>query len=245
MPGSATKAEASQPVPLHDDRHRILSALFDAHCLLDLRPQFDDQSFQTAIIELVPEQGYLVLDELKPNEVDIMRAGSPRVNLKSKIRGLEVRFESVITQRGKDDGVMYYKALYPDSVEYPQRRREYRVTVPMTKGIAMRWRAHTEAGDEVEVRGDIRDLSPSGFSATLDVGGVAMLKQLDHPIGRCEIHLDDDSIALATVEVCHIFSGDRDHVPKLGACFIDLDAPTERLIERFVAQLDREQARLR
>ena len=150
-------------------RHVLLTKIFDAHCLLDIRLDGDASAYQSAIIELVPEAGYLVMDALTPATGDALASSLPDLKVRTRVNGMEIKFASRILARGSQGGLPYYKVRYPDDIDYPQRRRDFRVTVPFDRGVPVRFETRTGGW----VRGEIRDLSPGGFCARLLSGNVA------------------------------------------------------------------------
>ena len=232
---------AADAVDPRDSRHQTLSKIFESHCLLDLRFEHGTGAYQTAILELVPGAGYFVIDALTPADGNAQAASKPSVRLRTRLLGMEVKFSSRIIQRGSHNDLPYYKMLYPQSIEVPQRRREYRVTVPLDKGVAVRF--YTREG--ACVRGEIRDLSPGGFSARLLSGDTGRIERdVGHQV-VCEIDLPRHATVRASIEICHVFPSRGRSAPRVGARFIDIDARSERQLEHCVAELDRERARLR
>jgi len=212
-----------------------------AHCLLDL--SFEQSTFacQTALIELVPDRGYLVLDTLNPAPPAKLLGGAPGVHVRTRLNGVDIGLRTHLVQRGESAGIPFFKAPYPLAIDYPQRRREYRVNVPLANGVSLTVADH--AGREL--RGELRDLSPNGFAARVTRGDLATIAAADGWRGRCEIALPGAEPLIALVEVCHVLPARGRSVPRIGACFIDLDARTERRIERYVAELERQRVRLR
>ncbi len=235
------EAETADAVDRDDQRHQMLNRIFTRHCLLDVRFEHGAEAFQSAIIELVPQQGYMVLDALSPDDGNLLVDDEQAINVKTRVEGLEVRFQARITGRGGDGRAPYYKVPYPEVIDYPQRRREYRVTVPLDRGIEVRF----EGGQGLRWGGEVRDLSPSGFCARLTRGDIDSVDAAQGEQGRCEIAFGDEDTIEAVIEICHIFPRRGRSAPRIGACFVDIDARTERIIERYVARLDREQVRLR
>lgn len=238
---SETQSVRDRPLPIdpRDSRHQLLNRIFEQHCLLSLRFAHDDEAFQSAIIELAPAAGYLVLDALVPQHGNLAAAANEVIQLQTRLGGMDVRFASRITARGSQDGLPYYQALYPAQIEYPQRRREYRVAVPFDRGIEVRYFPPNGGC----IRGEVRDLSPSGFCARLLSGDLARITPKDMRLGSCEIDLIQGLTVRTAVAICHIMPGRSRSAPRIGACFTDLDARTERLIERSCAALERERMR--
>ena len=212
-----------------------------AHCLLDLRFEQSTFACQSALIELVPDRGYLVLDDLNPAPPAKLLGGAPGVLVRTRLNGVDIGFQTHLVQRGESNGIPFFKAPYPLAIDYPQRRREYRVNVPLAKGIAI---TVADSGGRT-LRGELRDLSPNGFAARVTRGDFATLEDADGWRGRCEIALTGADPLIAQVEICHVLPSQGRSAPRIGACFIDLDARTERRIERYVAELERQRVRLR
>lgn len=234
-----SEAPPGNAVAAHDPRHRVLLKLFTHHCLLDL--QWDDGSAaQSAIIELVPEAGYLVLDAPEPPPARELVDEQARVAVRALFEGREVEFDTRIVQRGGSSETPFYKAVYPDDVEFPQRRREFRAPVPLDQAVAVR--AEDEAG--MRLVGELRDLSPGGFSARITFDGFERLERALGWRARCIIDTDDAPVE-ASIEIRHVVPPRGRSLGRVGACFTDLDARAERRIERYVAALERARARLR
>lgn len=234
------RREHGAAIAAHDPRHRILLKLYTRHCLLDLRLA-DDTAAQSAIIELVPEAGYFVLDQPVPHSALTAVDSDAPVAVRARLDGRDVQFETRIVQSGGSTTRPFYKALYPDLVDFPQRRREYRVTVPLERAQAVRMR-----DADLRLHGELRDLSPGGFSARITYDGFGRLERALGWRAQCEIDLDDDHAPFtATVEICHVVPPRGRTLGRIGTCFVDLDTRAERRIERYVALLERQRARLR
>lgn len=216
-------------------RHLLLKKIYETHCLLDIRFDGDTSAYQSAVIELLPDKGYLVIDALTPASGDALASRLPGLQLRTRVQGMEVKFTSRILARGSQQGLPYYKLRYPDEMEYPQRRRELRFTVPFNRGVPVRF--ETRSGGWV--RGEIRDLSPGGFCARLLSGDVASIQ---HERGRataCEIDLPGHGTLNATVDVRHMLPSRARSAPRVGACFIELDAEAEQRLQRCLTELAR------
>lgn len=228
-------------VSVIDDRQLLLKKVCAEHYLLDLRFAHGPEAYQTAILELVPEAGYLVLDAMLPTDGDAYTADQPTIKVRTRINGIDLKFQSIISQRGVLDGTPFYKVPYPETIDYRQRRQEYRVTVPLDIGVNVR----VHARDGTIVVGEVRDLSPNGFSAPIPIGDPSIFEDEDLRVGACEIDLPRYGALTAAIDICHVFPRRGRAVPRLGVRFLDLDPRSERRIERCVAGLDRQQNRLR
>ncbi len=243
------EAHASEPVVSsllaavdpRDSRHLLLKKVYEAHCLLDIRLDADDSAYQSAIIELVPDAGYLVIDTLTPAGGDARAARLPSLRVRTRLQGMEIKFASHIVQRGSQAGLPYYKLRYPQDIEYPQRRSTYRVTVPFDRGVPVRFETRTRTW----VRGEIRDLSAHGFCARLLSGDVKNIEQECGQSTACEIDLPGHGTLRVVVEVRHMLPSRARSAPRVGARFVALDARSERQLERCLAELDSQRTQLR
>ena len=224
-----------------DPRHLLLQRVMQAHTLLNITVENEPETVLSALIELVPERGYLVLDAFKPALPATATANNPAIEVSTRLDGVALSFTTRITAQGELDGAAYYKAPYPDELDHAQRRREFRVTVPLAKGATLR--AVDAVGAVLE--GELRDLSPSGFSASISPEAFEQLERKTQWQGRCTLSMPGTAPFKGIMEICHRVPGTATAAPRIGARFLDLDPRTERRIERYVVELDREQARLR
>ena len=232
---------SGEAVDPRDSRHLLLKTIYEAHCLLDIRFDADDSAYQSAIIELVPDAGYLVIDTLTPATGATLAARLPGLRVRTRLQGLEIKFASHILQRGSQAGLAYYKVRYPHAIEYPQRRSTVRVTVPFDRGVPVRFKTR----DSTWVRGEIRDLSLQGFCARLLSGDVKNIEQEDGQATACEIDLPGHGTLCALVEVRHMLPPRARSAPRVGARFVALDAPSERQLKHCVTQLDYQRSQRR
>ena len=214
-------------------RHLLLKRIFESHCLLDIRLNGEDAAYQSAIIELLPDAGYVVIDALTPHGGNALAARLPDVRVRTRVNSLEVKFVSRILARGSHSNLPYYKVRYPDEIEYPQRRREFRVTVPFDRGVPVRFETRTGAW----VRGEIRDLSAGGFCARLLSGDVANIEQECGQTSACEIDLPGYGTLRTVVELRHMLPSRARSAPRVGARFVALDSHSEHQLVRSVAEL--------
>ena len=223
-----------------ETRHLLLKRVFESHCLLDIRLPPGAEAYQSAILELVPEHGYLVLDALAPASGNAVAATLPPVQVRARLQGMDLKFATRIIQYGSQGGLPYYQAHYPDAIDFPQRRREYRVAIPLDRGVNVRF--HLRDGSCV--RGEVRDLSANGFCARVLAGDIAKLVGSSGEFERCEIDLPGHDTLRAQVEVRHLLSSRARSAPRVGACFVDLDPRSERQLEHCVAELNRKRLHL-
>jgi c-di-GMP-binding flagellar brake protein YcgR len=220
-------------------RHQHLQRLFEVRSLLEVRIAGHDEAFQSAILELVPNAGYLVLDALNPIDGNALVQTHTALTIRARCRGQDMRFETVIAERASAHRLPYYKALYPDAVMTEQRRRTSRVVVPFDRGVVV----HFMLEDGRRVRGELRDLSAGGFCARLLSGDTERLQKAPHLIKRCVIELANGEQVESACEVRHRFPSRARSAPRIGVCFIDLERRHEQELARCLAELARARQR--
>ncbi len=238
----------TRPAPQHDTSTSgeqaeifvLLKRAFDLRCLLTVYVGPERTPFTSAILEVVRDERYLVLDELTPAAGHARIQAEPRIEVRALVEGIELRFESRVTQVGQQDGLPYYKVAFPAEVVYAQRRRQHRVTVPLSQGFDV---LVTHA-DGQELRGELRDLSVGGLCMRVRSGDIDP-KHDRHALAACRILLPEDRHIVCDVELLHIDAPPRPRVPRIGLRFVDPTPAVTRRIEQFCAELERHHVRVR
>lgn len=217
----------------------LLRRLLEQRCLLSVQIGNSSDCYTSAVLEVVHEHEYVVLDELTPREGHVRLSTEPRIQVKARLEGIEVRFASRVSRINSQNGLPYYKVPFPKLIEYPQRRQSYRVPIPLQLGLP----TNILLADERVLNGELRDLSPEGLGMRVRLG---VPDPADHgQLAICQIVVDKTLELVTDIEVCHVDPPMRGRVSRLGARFLRLRADQERRIEQFCAELAREQRRLR
>ena len=241
--GRGTKSTRGNPDTPDGDEAELfilLKRAFDSRCLLTVYTGPDRTPFTSAILEVVRDERYLVLDELTPTVGHALIARDPCIEVRALVEGIELRFETRVTQIGEQDGLPYYKVAFPAEVAYAQRRRQHRVTVPMSQGFEV----IVTFADGEELRGELRDLSVGGLCARIRSGEID--PDYDrNALASCRILLPGDRSIICDVELLHIDAPPRPRVPRIGLRFVDPSPSAARRLEQFCAELERMQVRVR
>lgn len=218
----------------------LLKRAYATHALLTVYVGPDKEPFTSAILEVVRDDRYLVLDELTPKAGHARLVADPRIELRALVDGIEMRCATRVLKVGVQDGLPYYKVEFPTEVSYAQRRRQHRVPVPLNQGYEVTF----IFADEREVTGELRDLSAGGLCARIRNGDLDP-KTDRNALAMCRIMMPEDKSIIADIEILHIDAPPRPRVPRLGGRFIDLAPTPARRIAQFCAELERAQRRLR
>jgi c-di-GMP-binding flagellar brake protein YcgR len=218
----------------------LLRRLLDQRCLLTVTVGNDPETYTSAVLEVVRDEGYLVLDELSPQGGHERVLDTRRLNVRARLDGIDIRFAARVTQIGDQDGLPFYKLPLPTRIDYPQRRQSYRVPVPMNRGLPVT----VLLPEGRELSGELRDISPDGLCARIKLGSPDPRGDRG-AVAICRLKVDATRELVTDIEVCHVDAPLRGRVPRLGARFVMLRPDQARRIEQFCAELAREQRRVR
>jgi c-di-GMP-binding flagellar brake protein YcgR len=218
----------------------LLKRIFEQHCLLTVQVGAEDEPFSTAMIELVGQRRYLVLDELMPGNGQKRLRQCRNITVTTQLNGVGLKFAGRVESANEDAGAPYYKVPFPKRIYYPQRREEYRVTVPLDWGAT----ASIEMHGRRLIDGDVRDISAGGACVQVPAETLRQLSQSPQP-ALCTLHLPDGLSIEVDAEIRHIVTNERRNYVRLGIRFLDISAADHRRIEHCVASIDRMQTRIR
>ena len=219
----------------------VLRRLQDRRCLLTVHVGSHPEPFTSAILEVVHEDEYLVLDELAPREGHALLETARDLQVRARLDGIEVRFTSRVARISAEGGLPFYKVPYPERIDYPQRRQSHRVSVPLNTGYPV----SLLLSDERILSGELRDISPEGLGIRVRLGTLDPAR--DHGMHAiCQLTLPKTREIVMDVEFRYIDDPLRkNRVPRVGARFLDLKGASLRRVEQFCAELAREQRRTR
>ncbi len=214
----------------------LLKRVLEQRVLLSATIENHSQEFTTAIINTSPAEGYLMLDELKPENGQALLKQNQTLKLKAQMDGVLMVFSTTVMEIGEQDAIAYYKIQIPAQMDYHQRRQSVRIPASATKSLPITLKSKN-------------DLILTGSMADLSIGGVRIRFDSDLPsileVGQqldCSFPLPPDNKQLLLCNLA-IKVIKRQHEPfkaaYLGGQFIDITKPQERQIERTVMLLQR------
>ncbi len=212
----------------------LLQRAMESRVLLTVSAPNSTEAYNSALLEVRPERGYLELDEFKPKPERSQELD--KLHVSTRLNGVEISFATRVESVGERDGIALYRVRYPTSLNYLQRRSHYRARVGFARTIPVT--LYLEGGQSVV--GHLRDIS---------VGGIGASFPLDLPDSVADSRFAQDcSIALPTgetikclIDVCFInHSLQEDNARIVGARFVRLGPQELGTVARFVSAVDRE-----
>ena len=218
----------------------VLRRALTNHCPLTVFVGNRTEAYSSAILEIVPEQRVLMLDELTPAPGVGRLVKGDVLHVRALVDGVQLQFDSTVMALGVQDGLPFYRVAFPSRIEYPQRRRQYRVTVPLNRGLQI----YFDLARNHRLTGELRDISMGGLCARITAGNLE--DGVDaHQAAHCRIMLPDNQSIVTEVELVHVDAPQRARVPRIRARFTNLSAAAERRISQLCAEIERLQRQRR
>lgn len=203
--------------------------------------KFKDRNlrFQSFLVEVDRERNRIALDEIIPTDGERFLKQGEAFTIEAYRDGVRVAWECEhSTQPGEFDGMPCYWAPMPLEVTYHQRRSAYRAPLKQTDLVKI-----VLAGDKLRdaLSGHLLDISATGCKLRLS-GNYTESLQPGQVYERLTAHLPVGTLNTA-VELRHAHYDEKIDMTFLGTRFYIMGGQEQRLVERFVYQLQREARR--
>ncbi len=227
-----------QQVANHVQIVGLLRRLLDAHALVHISLPGENEYWLSAVIDVHPQDGYLLLDELTPRDGNAHMTQARRVIVSAQVQGVDISFATLLLGQGMSDGLVYYRLALPEQIRYWQRRASYRARVSAAKVIPVQ----LQQAQHPALPGELYDISAGGVGThhKKHSGPVPMLGTV---WDQCHIQLPGGQDIHCALEIRFIGRDDRNGNLRLGGRFVDIARPQLKQVENFVATLERERLR--
>lgn len=214
-----------------------LRPLLDNNIALTLRFHERNQRYQSFLVQMNRETGWIALDELIPNDGERLLLQGEPINIEGFYEGARISWTSDReVHLGEIDGARCYWIPTPAELTYHQRRNAYRAQLNETAVAAQLGGASVRTALE----GRLLDISATGcklsikgnHQGNLQTGQVYELAA-KLPIGKIQ----------SDVELRHLVIDEKRDISLCGFRFHRLSGQTQRQIERLVYQLQRDARR--
>ncbi|MBM7059594.1 flagellar brake protein [Pseudomonas sp. UL073] len=197
------------------------------------------QRFQSYLIEINRERGYLAFDELVPNDGERFLVGGESFKVEGFHDGVRIAWEChQPVQIGEFEGHRCYWSLLPTEVLYHQRRNAFRAPLKQAQLVSVEL-----AGERLKagLKGQLLDISATGCKLRFP-GDVSKQLQSGQVYERFTAHLPFGAMT-TSVELRHVIYDEKLDISFAGTRFHRMSGLEQRQIERFVYQLQREARR--
>ena len=214
----------------------VLKQLQKQHASGVVRFKDDPQSYVTMILKVDEKHNHLVLDELTPKVGHQKAVKKENFRISFSYNGVAVIFKSIITNHGTDKKIAFYHIDIPESVDYQQRRHAFRVHVSSgADRIAFKFKI-----GNIEVGSRLHDISFTGISCITDDQSVASKLRLGSIVEKCLLRPTSEQEPFHADIVLKRIEQVGDGTTLIAGSFTAIDQITQRNINHFVAELERE-----
>ncbi|MCG5516734.1 MULTISPECIES: flagellar brake protein [unclassified Ectothiorhodospira] len=198
----------------------------------------------TQLLDTAPESGKLALEA--PNNEALVQQLVPGMPLRVRgsLRGVPVYFEVILERLAQDEDLQALVCEWPEEVDYRQRRGAFRMSIPLSMAAQVTWaQRNEETGEESLHEGRPVDLSIQGMGLDWEpdeqpapvTGGAVVIQSLVIGPHRWR---DIDAV----LRNCQRHTG-RDDLYRVGLEFGFLSPSAERMLNRFIMDLQCEAAK--
>lgn len=217
--------------------HTTLKQLQDSHIPLLVRFAERKQRYQTYVIEINREKGWIAFDEVIPNDGERLMASGEAFHVEGHYEGVRIAWNNDHPVHiGELEDARCYWAPLPGQILYHQRRNAYRAPLtglPIVAGLS---------GNAIKpVEGRVLDMSATGCKLSFQ-GHLQGGLQTGQVYEQLSVKLPFGTITTAA-ELRHVVFDEKLDVTFCGMRFYRISGLAQRQIERFVYQLQREARR--
>lgn len=175
------------------------------------------------------QPGELIFDAPRDFSGGLYRPGTILTAMTSH-NGAELRFETEVLNAGTFEGFAALRTRWPDTVYYRQRRKTFRVRIDKNSNK----RLELFDNDGRRVRGQLVDLSASGFGALIDRD--ASLQPGEELESLLEL---DGTTLLATVRLTAAQAAPKTRYMRVGAAFTELPPQAQGRLDKLIRAVER------
>lgn len=192
----------------------------------------DHKTLHTSCIVSVDKRQVL-LDELLPSTGHQLLLSKRTLQATGKLEGVDVRFATTLKHVDNKSDTLSYSMKLPKTIEYRQRRMNYRVHIPMSMQLPVI--IENKAG--LKNKGTLRDLSYGG-AGIIFLTESSQIKTNDSY--QCIIELPDNQHISCTAEMRYSKNIPSQKTQLIGVQFAGLSPEQSQHIGRCINELERE-----
>lgn len=215
-----------------------LRTLLDSRTPLQIRFQGRNQRYQTFLVDINRDKGWIAIDEVIPNDGERMLHAGETFEVEGYYEGVRIAWTNEHPIHfGELDNARCYWAPLPTEILYHQRRNAYRAElVGQMIGAELNSKRFN-----LHLPGKLLDMSATGCKVSF-AGDMQHGLQAGQVYEELSAKLPFGAVVTA-VELRHAVYDEKLDVTYCGMRFDQIAGFTQRNIERFVNQLQREARR--
>lgn len=212
---------------------RLLEMVRSKHTLLQVSMPGVPEVFFSAILSINPEENFILLDEINTRHGHELLLIHKKMNILTRINGIELRFSANLVNTYNKDGIAIYRMEYPENVIYQQKRQNYRINIGLGINIPIKLKRE----DGIPVYGNMINLSETGAGIALDSPCSIQMSEI---LPYCELRIAEDNVITCQLEVRYINSDTKNKPQHIGGQFIGVSNIQQRELSKVVIDLQRD-----
>ena len=215
----------------------ILRAMIKSNALVTAYFGSGREFVVTALLQVEPELGILVLDSGSNSQLNERLLRSQDLTIVSSQGGVRVQFDLPTVEATSFEGRLAFCTPFPDTLLKVQRREYYRVPTPILNPL----KCQLTQPDGAAVETTIGDISVGGVSLIGQPAGVKL--EPGELFENCRIVLPDVGTVNTGLLVRNSFPltlKNGKTTRRTGCAFVGLPPSQEAMIQRYITKLDRD-----
>jgi c-di-GMP-binding flagellar brake protein YcgR len=197
------------------------------------------QYFRSYVISIDQDSNTLLLDEMIPSIGERYLQNGEAFHVEAVHDGVLIAWDSPGSMLISEyEGARCYRGAFPEQVLYHQRRNAFRASLKQLDPV------QADLGGRrlrASLQGQLINVSASGCKVRL-AGNVVNVLQSGEVYESFSVLLPEGRLEVA-VELRHVYYDEKFDFTFVGLRFVDMSGIQQRLIDRFVYQLQREARR--
>lgn len=212
---------------------RLLEMVRAKHSLLEVSMPGVPDIFFSALLVINADDQFILMDEINTRQGHELLLVHKKINVSTKINGIDLSFSSTLQQAYEKDGIAVYKIDFPESVLYRQQRQSYRINIGLGISIPVKMKRE----DGVPLYGNMINLSETGAGIALNSPCAVQMSEI---LPFCELRISEDQTIRCQLEIRYIKPNDNNKPQHIGGQFIGIDNLQQRELSKVVTGLQRD-----
>lgn len=218
----------------------LLRRVHEERALLTITLPGSNDQYKSVVLEVNLAKGFVLLDELHPHEGHGRFLAVKKFHAHTRLKGVDISFGGILEESTQEGGMALYQVALPTLILYRQRRTSFRVRV----GAGLIVPVTLSDQNLLQLQGVLCDISTGGIGLRLKLDpSLAIDNGVIFP--DCSIQLPGNEPIHSGLELRFVSPADQRSMVRFGGRFLGLESSNQKLIEHFVASLERELLRRR
>ncbi len=226
-----------------------LNKLVKQNILISAHFGDNNESFITTILELDLKKNLIKLDYGPKEYLNKQLLNSSNVEFRTDFKGIKITFAGQKISKTRSNGQVVFAMPIPTMLFWMQRRKFYRVKVPLSHDSYCKITFKNEKKETQQtVKFKLMDISISGTAFFSDQKEFLNELVLASSFENCELHLGNSdciNVSLTVKDKINLFPDKPQKGQRIGCSFTNITSARESNIQRYMQEIERERRNVR